>query len=93
MSNVLYDPYKTILSVLCLKYEQYVQQTADENGRFFIPELGLWLGLWEGDRLGANTHGLRWWDESGNLLLWSSEKADRLAAKLRELGVDPDAIG
>jgi len=47
---------------------------------------------------------LRWWDNLGNLLLWSSEqaeqerpradqesqRAERLAAKLRELGVDPD---
>jgi uncharacterized membrane protein len=54
---------------------------------------------------------LRWWDKSGNLLLWSSEqaeqehqraeqehqraeqehqRAERLAAKLRELGIDPD---
>jgi hypothetical protein len=56
---------------------------------------------------------LRWWDEAGNLLLWSSEqaqqerllaqqerqraeqerqRADVLAAKLRELGVDPDRL-
>jgi sRNA-binding protein len=71
-------------------------------------------------------HWLRWWDEGGNLLLWSSEKAElerlraeqerqraeqekqraeeaiaqleterrrseALAAKLRELGIDPNA--
>jgi hypothetical protein len=49
---------------------------------------------------------LRWWDSQGNLLLWSSEqaqqerqraqqerqRADLLAAKLRELGVDPDRL-
>jgi hypothetical protein len=42
---------------------------------------------------------LRWWDRSGNLLLWSSEqsgqehlRAEKLAAKLRELGIDPDAL-
>ncbi len=48
---------------------------------------------------------LRWWDTEENLLLWSSkqaqqerqraeqesQRADILAAKLRELGVDPDA--
>jgi hypothetical protein len=61
---------------------------------------------------------LRWWDKSGNLLLWSSEqaeqerqiaeqerqiakeerqradreyqRAEKLAAKLRELGIDPE---
>jgi bacterioferritin (cytochrome b1) len=47
---------------------------------------------------------LRWWDRDGNMLLWSSEKAeqehqradeekqraDRLAERLRALGVEPD---
>jgi hypothetical protein len=40
-----------------------------------------------------------WWDREGNLLPWSNEqaeqerqRADILAAKLRELGVDSDAI-
>ncbi|WP_427163063.1 hypothetical protein ACQFX9_07475 [Aliinostoc sp. HNIBRCY26] len=38
-------------------------------------------------------------DGEGNILLWSSEqaeqekqRAEKLAAKLREIGVDPDAI-
>ena len=42
---------------------------------------------------------LRWWDRSGNLLSWSAEqleqerlRAEKLAAKLRELGIDPDAL-
>ena len=42
---------------------------------------------------------LRWWDRSGNLLLWSAEQSEqerlrvkKLAAKLRELGIDPDAL-
>lgn len=42
---------------------------------------------------------LRWWDADGNMLLWSSEQADqerqranKLAEKLRELGVNPDEI-
>jgi hypothetical protein len=50
-------------------------------------------------RLGTTAHWLRWWDVSGNLLLWSSEKstqehqrAEILANKLRELGIDPDTL-
>jgi hypothetical protein len=35
---------------------------------------------------------LRWCDRSGKLLLWSAEKAEILAAKLRELGIDPDLL-
>jgi len=99
---VTYDPYEPGLQVRRLDNNQYVLQTADANGRFWLPELQLALGLWKGERLGKTTQWLRWWDEAGNLLLWSSEqaeaerqraeaerqRADRLAAKLRELGVE-----
>ncbi|MBC1196640.1 hypothetical protein H0901_15615 [Microcystis aeruginosa BLCCF158] len=49
---------------------------------------------------------LRWWDLSGNLLLWGSERVaqteyqlkqeqmlrQKLAKKLRELGVEPETL-
>jgi hypothetical protein len=42
---------------------------------------------------------LRWWDSNGSLLLTGEERAevekqraDRLAAKLREMGIDPENI-
>lgn len=34
---------------------------------------------------------LRWWDSEGKLLLTGDERADRLAAQLRALGVNPEA--
>jgi Uma2 family endonuclease len=130
---VTYDPYEPSLEVRCLENGQYVGQQADENGRFWIPELELFLGTWQGERLCQVTNWLRWWDTEGNMLLWSSERAEQerqraeqesqraeqesqraeqesqraeqesqraeqerqradiLAAKLRELGIDPNA--
>ena len=35
---------------------------------------------------------LRWWDLSGKLLATPDEKIGKLAAKLRELGIDPENI-
>ena len=42
---------------------------------------------------------LRWWDDVGNLLLTGEERAEqekqraeRMAAKLRELGIDPETV-
>ncbi len=70
---VTYDPYGPTLEVRQLENDRYVSQTPDENGRFWIPALQLFLGMWEGDRLGQHTTWLRWWDAAGNLLLWSSE--------------------
>ncbi|MEG4999147.1 Uma2 family endonuclease [Microcoleus sp. B4-D4] len=103
---VTYDPYEPKLEVRYLLNGAYETQAADASGRVRIPELDLWLGIWSGERLGQTMNWLRWWDEAGNLLLWSSEqaeyerlraeherlRADLLAAKLRELGVDIDRL-
>ncbi len=76
-------------------------QQADTNGSFWIAELELFLGMWQGERLCQTMNWLRWWDGEGNLLLWSSEqaeqerqraeqerqRAERLARKLREIGI------
>ncbi|MEM1032642.1 MAG: Uma2 family endonuclease, partial [Myxococcota bacterium] len=71
-----------------------------------IESLGLKLGPWEGTFEQQTGTWLRFWDLDGELLLTGDEKAeaerhkaeaerqkaDLLAAKLRELGVDPDAL-
>ncbi|MGB3509399.1 MAG: Uma2 family endonuclease [Microcoleaceae cyanobacterium] len=103
---ITYDPYELSLEVRRLQDGKYSLEPANENQHFWIPELELFLGVWQGERLGHNINWLRWWDKSGNLLLWSSKKvqpekkpgeqeeqrAEKLAAKLRELGVDPDSV-
>jgi hypothetical protein len=57
------------------------------------------LGIWQGSYMNQNLPWLRWWDSEGNLLLIGDERAkketqraDRMAAKLRELGIDPDEL-
>jgi Uma2 family endonuclease len=72
-----FDPAIPLLEVRRLENDQYELQTPDEMQRYWIPELSLSLGLWHGERLGITTHWLRWWDEAGNLLLWSAEKAEQ----------------
>jgi Uma2 family endonuclease len=74
---VIFDPHDLLLEVRQLQAGQYVLRSADAQGRYWIPELGLFLGSWHGSRLGTTTHWLRWWDEAGNLLLWSAEKAEQ----------------
>ena len=103
---VTYDPYELSLEVRMLEDGKYKLESANENKRFWIPELELFLGVWSGERLGQKINWLRWWDKSENLLLWSSEqveqekqraeqekqRAEKLAAKFRELGLDPDSL-
>lgn len=72
---VTYDPYALQLEVRRLQGGSYQLESPQIGDRVWIPELDLFLGLWEGTRLNLTTHWLRWWDQSGNLLLWSSEQA------------------
>jgi Uma2 family endonuclease len=72
---VTYDPYESRLEVRCLQEGHYRIQVPNDEGRVYIPELELTLGLWSGERLHNTMTWLRWWDKSGNLLLWSAEQA------------------
>jgi len=103
---VIFDPYDVSLEVHRLIDGRYILQTVTAEGRFWIPELELFLGIWHGQHVGLTINWLRWWDQAGNLLLWSAERteqesqraeqehqrAEKLAAYLRSLGVDPDQI-
>jgi hypothetical protein len=57
------------------------------------------LGIWQGKIDNQTLPWLRWWDSDGDLLLTGEERADvekqradRLAAKLREMAIDPQDI-
>lgn len=69
---------------------QYQLRSPDENQCYWIAQIGLFLGVWQGTRENRNGYWLRWWDENGKLLLWGVEKAERLAAQLRAAGIEPE---
>lgn len=102
---VVYDPQLLIQDTALQMYElragsYRVKETP------FMEEIGLGLTLWQGTYEGKEGQWLRWCDEVGYLLLTGAEaaaqerhiaqaerqRAERLAAKLRSLGVDPDAL-
>ena len=49
-----------------------------------IPIVNLFLGVWQGTRLEQTTHWLRWWDESGNLLFWGTERIEQERQKAEQ---------
>lgn len=83
---------------------QYQLQQADADHRYWISEMGLFLGVWQGTRENRTGYWLRWWDEGEALLLWGAElveqerqrfeqerqRAERLAAQLRAAGIDSE---
>lgn len=84
--------------------ERYQLCSPDTNNRYWITEMNLFLGQWQGTRENRTGYWLRWWDENENLLLWGlekaeqleersqqlEEKAERLAAQLRAAGIEPN---
>lgn len=101
----IFEPTAGILEFYRLTDEKrYHLESANEQGRFWIPEMQLFLGVWQGIRENRDGYWLRWWDEQGNLLLWGTEqveqerqrtqqerqRTERLAAQLRAAGIEPD---
>ncbi|MGI2905026.1 Uma2 family endonuclease [Tolypothrix sp. VBCCA 56010] len=101
----IFEPDTGTLEVYRLDDGKYQLQQPDNNNRYAIAEMNLFLGIWQGERENRTGYWLRWWDEQGNLLLWGLEKAEqerqraeqerqraeRLAAQLRAAGIEPEA--
>ncbi len=95
----LFEPATGVLEMYQLDSSGYYQiQEPDLNGRYWIAGVGLLLGVWQGTKAERTGYWLRWWNESGEMLLWGSEmvererqRGDRLAAQLRAAGLEPEA--
>ncbi len=79
------------------EFGRYHVEQPDANGRYWIERTGLFLGVWQGTKAERTGYWLRWWDETGRLLLWGAElveqqrlRAERLAAQLRSSGISPE---
>lgn len=57
----------------------------------WLPNVGLGLTFWEGEFEGQRARWLRWCDREGVVIPTGQERAERLAAQLRALGVEPQA--
>jgi Uma2 family endonuclease len=99
----VFDRYTNQFRMFCLQGTKYVEQTISSQG-FWFDELQLGLGVWTGVYEGVEGQWLCWYDAAGQWIPAKQERilraeaiADRerqraefLAAKLRELGVDVD---
>ncbi len=76
----------------------YLLHPPDQQQRYWIEAMNLFLGVWQGRRENRTGYWLRWWNDQGELLGWGGERAeqerqraDRLAAQLRAAGLEPEA--
>jgi Uma2 family endonuclease len=70
---VIFHPQLRVLEVYLLVDGRYQPAVPDEDRRFWIESLGLFLGTWIGRKADYEGCWLRWWDRDGNLLLWGGE--------------------
>jgi len=90
---IVFSRYTDQLRFFKLVGGRYQEQSLDtQQPRIWIPELELGIGIWTGAFEGIERQWLRWYDDRGIWIPTDAERADRLAARLRELGEDPDAL-
>lgn len=92
---IIFDRYTDKLQAFQLVADRY-EEIDVSSGKIWMPGIELGLGLWQGSFEGIERLWLRWYDSSGNWVLTPVEKerkrGDKLAAKLRELGINPDDL-
>ena len=97
---LVFDRYTDQLRAFQLQGSSYAELEINQP-RVWLNDIELGLGLWQGIYQGIERQWLRWYDASGNWVLTPAERerkqgererqrAERLAAQLRALGVEPD---
>lgn len=75
---LIFDPNTGILEVHRLQNSgKYELRSPDENNRYWLEEMDLFIGVWSGKRENRDGYWLRWWDKDGNLLLWGFESVEK----------------
>lgn len=87
----IYDP-RNILRQGELRAFYLVHGRYEPIDPAWLPGVRLGLTIWEGEFEGHRDRWLRWIDRSGRRLLTDRERAERLAEKLRSLGIDPSTL-
>lgn len=82
----IFAPNEGTLEVHDLVSGHYELRQPDNNERYLIESMGLFLGVWHGTKAEISSHWLRWWDESGDLLPWGVERVEQSRQEGRQEG-------
>ena len=103
---IIHDSEREELSVFERVRNQFQPLPPTSEARFRIPLMGVDFGIWQGEYQGYPAAWLRAWDWNGFIIPTSEElkelehqlaereraRAEKLAERLRELGVNPDTV-
>ncbi|NJK51662.1 MAG: Uma2 family endonuclease [Leptolyngbyaceae cyanobacterium SU_3_3] len=73
----IYEVDKADIEVYELVGRHYQRMQPNTAGRYPIVEMGVELGIWQGQYFNQNLPWLRWWNAEGNLLLTGEERAEQ----------------
>ena len=73
----IFEPNEGTLEVHFLSSGRYELQQPDANQRYWIESMNLSLGVWHGTKSQITAYWLRWWDASGQMLLWGEERVQQ----------------
>jgi Uma2 family endonuclease len=88
---VVFDRYQNRLRLFRLVATHY-EEVSLTDASYWFSEIQLGLRVWQGSYQQVEGLWLRWCDAAGQILPTPQEKAERMAAKLKELGVDPEQL-
>jgi Uma2 family endonuclease len=102
----IYEVKLARVEVYHLIENRYQLAIPNQRGNYPIEPLGVELGIWQGQYQNLDLPWLRWWDSEGNLLptgheqvkqselllQQEKERSQKLADRLRELGIDPNNL-
>ena len=80
----IYEVSKASVEVHHLVEDKYVLLPTNDRGHYPIPQLGVEMGIWQGQYQNLNIPWLRWWDNQGTLLLTGHETAAQTQRQLTQ---------
>lgn len=85
---IVLDPFGNLGENKLQVYELGFGKRLRPKNNAFLDEIGLEVRLWQGEFEGLEGEWMRWYNADGNLILTGNERADKMAQKLRDLGID-----
>ncbi len=85
---VVLDPFKNLGETVLQVYELGFGKRLRPKSDAILNEVGLEARIWQGEFEGISGEWLRWYDSEGNLILTGKESAEKMAQRLRDLGID-----
>lgn len=85
---VVLDPFKSLGETVLQVYELGFGKRLRPKSDAILNEAGLEAKLWQGEFEGISGEWLRWYDSEGNLILTGKEAAEKMARRMRDLGID-----